>query len=95
MTDRTRKKKGSPPRRRLVVQYRKQGDPSAAQTQAVRSAVKKLADKAAVKSEFPGALQVEVAPESEAELRDSIDQGDWDVNVEGTARMPPKPIPEE
>lgn len=105
MTDRSRKKKAGPPRpsakpggppRRLVVQFRREGDPTAEQTEAIRSAVKKLAHKAAVKAEFPGALNIEVAPESEAELRDSIDHlDDWDVGAEGTAQMPPKPLPEE
>jgi hypothetical protein len=111
VTDRPRKKKAGPslptkqgppaakpgaPAKRLVVHFRREGDPSPAQTEAVHSAVKKLAHKAAVKGEFPGALNIEVAPESEEELRDSIkDLNDWDVGVEGTAQMPPKPIPEE
>ena len=108
MTDRPRKTLRGParppagrspagaPATRLVVQFKRDGDPTAEQTEAVRSVVSRLAHKAAVKAEFPGALRIEVAPESEAELRDSIeDLNDWDVGVEGTARMPPKPIPEE
>jgi hypothetical protein len=48
--------------------------------------------KAAVKGEFPGALQIEVAPESESELRRSLGNvPDWDVDAEGTAQMPPEP----
>jgi hypothetical protein len=78
------------------VQFKAVGDPPVEQTEAVRAVVKKFKSKAAVKGDYPGALRVEVEPDAEEQLRRSLDElPEWEVSSEGTAQMPPNPLPEE
>ena len=81
--------------RRLVVQFRPKGDHTAAQTEAVRSILRRFRG-ASVKREFPGAIKIEIAPDIETRLRRSLGKlKEWDVGLEGLASMPGEPSTEE
>lgn len=93
---RGRKQAAQPAASRLILHFTHPEDPSAEQTDVVRILVKKFASKVRVAREMPGALQVDVLPETEAEFRREVQAlPDWDVASEGTAEMPSSPLPEE
>lgn len=80
----------------LVVQFKHPEDPSNEQTEIVKNVVKKYSSKARVVREIPGALKINIRPETEPDFRRDIDAlPDWDVASEGSAHMPPNPLPEE
>jgi hypothetical protein len=91
-----REKRAEPAASSLVVQFIRDEDPTTEQTAVVHDLVKRFALRARVAREMPGALRIEVRPDSEDEFRREVAALlDWDVATEGTAEMPSKPLREE